>query len=188
MSVLGFAQEYPFSPSRKINDTDWNKVVDNLTGSQVKSGSLTLAAPNNLTVGGTTTIGNTNLSGSITSTTGSVGIASPAYITGTLNIGGATTAADIISSGLVQAGTLTSNVLNAGNFFVPGGAITTITTGSAIITGPLTGSNITAGNVTLNNLVTTGSANIGGAMNITGTNNAIIGGNLTVTGSISGSL
>src|SRR5437899_631992 len=187
MSVLGYPSQFPFSPARKIKDTDWNQVIDNLTGSQVKSGSLFLSAPNNLTVGGNTTLGNINISGSINPTTGSLGIINSAYITSALNVGGALTANSITSPGSLSAGTITTNALTAGNFFVPGGAITTITSGSMIVTGPMTGSNINASNVSLNNLTITGSiiANNGTIIN-TGSVLALPASYIIFSGSVAG--
>src|SRR5438309_165043 len=202
MSV--FPIDYPFSPARKINDTDWNKVVDNLTGSQIKSGSLTInTGPTTtaLNVSGITSLNTLNLSGSINSTTGSVGINPAAYITGSLTAGNI-----LVNNGLIVGagnqvnltptlssiatqfafGTNTSNSSLSGQVQIGGSPTLPPLTNYAlnIQTGSLT---IVTGSAIINgNEFVSGSLAVGN--NETINNNVIIGGNLIVSGSISGSL
>ena len=41
---------YPVNPTRLLNDSDWNLLLANVTGSQLKSGSLTLSSGSNISL------------------------------------------------------------------------------------------------------------------------------------------
>src|SRR5438876_4698170 len=65
--MSNFPLPYPFAPPRKINDADWDLVINNITGSQIKSGSLILSTSGTttgLSVSGITNLNILNVTGS----------------------------------------------------------------------------------------------------------------------------
>jgi hypothetical protein len=153
MSNLGYPNQYPFNPQRLVSSPDWDEVVDNLTGSQVKSGSLTVAAPYNFTVGGTTTVWTLAVTGSSTigslSITGSTNlgvlnagntsvniltVTGSEIINGPLTLNGSNNA--IIGGNLTVSGSvfgiISGSIINTGSIIVPSGSSLTLQSGSII--------------------------------------------------------
>src|SRR5947208_10037813 len=62
--MSSWPSQFPFSPQRLVDSPDYNLIIANLTGSQIKTGSFAITGPVSIT-GSTFISGNTYLTGNL---------------------------------------------------------------------------------------------------------------------------
>ena len=147
--MSNFPLPYPFAPPRKINDADWDLVINNITGSQIKSGSLILSTSGTttgLSVSGITNLNVLNVTGSsvfnqsstfgnITGSIlsiGSVTNTGSETISGNLTVGGNQTIGGNLGVGGLISGTISGGLQTTGSIIIPSGSNLNLQSGSMI--------------------------------------------------------